>query len=269
MLQSISEIVPGNGNDKEQVAGLVILLAEDSPVNMVLTKMLVEKLLPGATIHEAINGDQALEKALATRPDVILMDVQMGKTDGLEATRAIREKIVDKEIPIIAVTGGYEETDKEICLEAGMNDFISKPISEETLHNIFKKWIKNMDSFRANDHIDMDALHVSSGNDEEFERELLELAIRCIEDSIAKFKQQTINKDLAGIRANGHKLRGTTSAVGLFAMNKLAERMDKMEEIDQQMIIELGTKLERELALVRQIPILRLRGTNSTGNYVT
>jgi CheY-like chemotaxis protein/HPt (histidine-containing phosphotransfer) domain-containing protein len=251
--QSILEAACGDVNDQKQMTGLIILLAEDSPVSMVLAKMLAEKLLPSATIHEAVNGEQAVEKAIATRPDIILMDVQMGKTDGLQATKAIREKITDKEIPIIAVTGGYEETDREMCLEAGMNDFISKPIGEDTLRGILKKWIGDKDSFQSYEHINMDVLHASGGNDEEFERELMELAIRSIEDSITKFKQQAIDRDLGGIRANGHKLKGTASAVGLFAMSKLAEKMDKMEEIKEQLITELRSSLEGELLLVRRI----------------
>ena len=120
-----------------------ILIVEDNKINMLLAKTLVKQILPNSTIFEAINGKEGVEKFNIHLPDLILMDVQMPIMNGYEATEAIRNSTKGKHIPIIAFTAGAIVGEKEKCLEAGMNDYISKPIVKEVLEKTISKWINN------------------------------------------------------------------------------------------------------------------------------
>jgi CheY-like chemotaxis protein len=116
-----------------------LLLAEDNLVNQKLATMMLEKA--GYTVEVVDNGKIALDTYFA-RPDqfdLVLMDVQMPEMDGLEATRRIRAR--DREIPIIAMTANVMKGDREICLDAGMNDYISKPIKRDAIFQILEKWL--------------------------------------------------------------------------------------------------------------------------------
>ncbi|MFO7601426.1 MAG: response regulator [Candidatus Desulfacyla sp.] len=117
-----------------------ILLAEDNPVNQKLAKLMLTKA--GYQVETAGNGKEAVEKYTASPKDfdLIFMDVQMPEMDGLEATRAIRQKGFDA-IPIVAMTAHAMKGDREICLEAGMNDYITKPIKREVVLDAIEKWL--------------------------------------------------------------------------------------------------------------------------------
>ncbi|MCZ4317491.1 response regulator [Aequorivita viscosa] len=120
---------------------LKILIAEDNEVNMHLTKLFLQNLIPDAYIVEATNGEEAVEKYIQECPDLVLMDVQMPSMNGLEATRKIRESEVHVEAPIIALTAGSLPGEKEKCIQAGMNDFLTKPLLKRTLGNMLSKWL--------------------------------------------------------------------------------------------------------------------------------
>ncbi|CAF3564184.1 unnamed protein product [Rotaria socialis] len=120
-----------------------ILIIEDNKINMLLAKTLVKQIIPNVTIIEAENGQIGIDKFNILHPDLILMDVQMPIMNGYEATKEIRKTKKGKHIPIIALTAGTIIGEKEKCLDAGMNDYTSKPIIREVLENILSKWIKN------------------------------------------------------------------------------------------------------------------------------
>ncbi|MBF0333242.1 MAG: response regulator, partial [Alphaproteobacteria bacterium] len=118
---------------------LDILLAEDNPVNQrVATGMLRKR---GHAVTVAENGRAALDLVSQRRFDVVLMDVQMPEMDGLQATRAIRALPgPESRVPIIAVTAAASEADAVACLEAGMNDFVSKPFNTDRLLTVIAQW---------------------------------------------------------------------------------------------------------------------------------
>jgi len=124
--------------------GTHILLVEDNPVNkMVATKILT---LYDCQVTHAWNGKEAVELRSKQKFDLILMDCQMPEMDGFEATRAIRElEARNKDIatPIIALTANALKGDRKKCLQAGMDDFISKPIRKEVLASVMLKWLPN------------------------------------------------------------------------------------------------------------------------------
>ena len=120
-----------------------ILLAEDNAVNQKLATRLLTKA--GYRVEVANNGKEVLDIFLKSpeKYDVILMDIQMPELNGLDTTKTLREKGFDQ-IPIIAMTANTQESDRKICLESGMNDYISKPIRREIVFQVLKKWVFEM-----------------------------------------------------------------------------------------------------------------------------
>jgi two-component system sensor histidine kinase/response regulator len=119
-----------------------ILLAEDNPVNQKLAKMVLTKA--GYQVKVANNGWEAVETYTRAPEafDLIFMDVQMPQMDGMKATKAIRDKGF-KTVPIVAMTAHAMKGDREKCLEAGMNDYIPKPVKRELVFEMLEKWVFN------------------------------------------------------------------------------------------------------------------------------
>jgi CheY-like chemotaxis protein len=134
------EIVTQYSVREEMKHSMRILLAEDNPVNQKLANIMLTKA--GYKVEVANNGREAFEKYTAAPEDfdLIFMDIQMPEMDGLEATKAIREKGFDT-IPIVAMTAHALKGDKEKCLDVGMNDYISKPIKRELVFEVLEKWV--------------------------------------------------------------------------------------------------------------------------------
>ena len=120
--------------------GASVLVAEDEPVNMLLISEVLSKM--GFTVIRAGNGKEVLELLKIHQPKIIFMDVNMPEMDGLEATAIIRaQSRPQSNIPIIALTAGAMKEDRERCLRAGMNSFVSKPFRLEELEGVVKKYL--------------------------------------------------------------------------------------------------------------------------------
>jgi CheY-like chemotaxis protein len=125
----------------EKLPPLRILVAEDNLVNRMTAVRMLEKL--GLEALEAEDGEQALKVLAEKKPDLILMDIQMPKMDGIEATRAIRRGGVPgtpSDIPIVALTAHAMAGDREKFLEAGMDDYLSKPVDMDTLAEVIRRY---------------------------------------------------------------------------------------------------------------------------------
>ncbi len=119
-----------------------ILLVEDNPVNQIVAQGLLTNL--GHRTSVAANGIEAIQSLEQFSFDLVFMDVQMPEMDGIEATKIIRDpssQVTNHKIPIIAMTAHAMQGDREICLQSGMDDYISKPISITKLQEIIKKWL--------------------------------------------------------------------------------------------------------------------------------
>ncbi|OPY49263.1 MAG: hybrid sensory histidine kinase BarA [Methanosaeta sp. PtaU1.Bin112] len=119
-----------------------ILVAEDNPVNQMVAQAMINKL--GYQADIVANGLETISALRMIPYDLVLMDCRMPEMDGFEATRLIRKeesKVLDHDIPIIAMTASAMSGDREICLHAGMNDFISKPVRKETLEQMIAAWL--------------------------------------------------------------------------------------------------------------------------------
>ncbi len=120
-----------------------ILLAEDNPVNLRVAQLLLERL--GCGVAVAADGEEAVREALHTAYDLVLMDCQMPRMDGLEATRRIRERERGRRTPIVALTANAVPEDRERCLAAEMDGFLSKPLTIRDLEDVLNRWVRRSD----------------------------------------------------------------------------------------------------------------------------
>jgi CheY-like chemotaxis protein/HPt (histidine-containing phosphotransfer) domain-containing protein len=128
---------------EQKKSGLRLLLAEDNSINQKLAVTILQKA--GYSVDTVDNGADAVTKARVNQYNAILMDVQMPGTDGFEATQQIREweKDHNLHIPIIAMTAHAMQGDRERCLEAGMDDYVTKPLQPRVLFSALNRWIQS------------------------------------------------------------------------------------------------------------------------------
>jgi PAS domain S-box-containing protein len=139
--QKKAELVTRHSISEKVRQGLRVLLAEDNPINQKLAVILLQKA--GYSVDFVENGLQAVEQVKKGVYCMVLMDVQMPEMDGYDATREIRKLEGDvRHIPIIAMTAGAMKGDRELCLAAGMDDYISKPLKPELLFATMKQWLE-------------------------------------------------------------------------------------------------------------------------------
>jgi CheY-like chemotaxis protein/anti-sigma regulatory factor (Ser/Thr protein kinase) len=135
--------------DDERIAeasapGARVLLAEDNPINALLARTLLQR--EGAHVDRAGSGEEAVAALAAARYDLVLMDVRMPGMSGVEAVRAIRARGVTT--PIVALTADAFEDDRRACLAAGMDDFLTKPLTETALRAVLARWVGWTDAAR-------------------------------------------------------------------------------------------------------------------------
>ncbi len=140
--EAIEEAGPGGSEEIANVTeGFRVLLAEDNPVNQRLARAMLER--QGVTVVVANNGKEAIEKRFEEDFDLVLMDVQMPEMGGLEATREIREqeKALGVRVPILALTANALVGDRDMCIDAGMDDYLTKPIRPEALFATIRRLV--------------------------------------------------------------------------------------------------------------------------------
>jgi len=222
--------------------GLRILLAEDNALNRELTVSILSKR--GHVVTTAINGRLALEALESRRFDVILMDMQMPEMDGIETSAAIRaqERLTGEHIPIVALTAHAMQGDRERCLAAGMDGYVSKPMKAEEPIRMTEKLAANsgpidtseqparpaFDHKRALERVDGDVALLAN------------LAQVFLEESprmIGAVQAAVQNKDAAGIERAAHSLRGSVS---MFAAKDAVEATSKLEIIGREARVEVA-----------------------------
>ncbi|MFP5080837.1 PAS domain S-box protein [Pedobacter sp. JCM 36344] len=225
-----------------------ILIAEDNAINMLLAKTIIRRIAPNAVIYEAKNGLEALEYCRMKKPDLILMDVQMPEMNGYEATLSIRQLEPPVIAPIIALTAGNVKSEKEKCIEAGMDDFLLKPIIESTLALAFEKWLHFYDVKQAAHlHFDKDQVVANIGEDEDLLKQVLQLTRNELIDSEHEIERASAAGDLGSLNAVGHKLYGTAITSGLKLLAVAANEMASLEAFDQEQVEGIREKINTEI----------------------
>ncbi|QMW04457.1 PAS domain S-box protein [Spirosoma foliorum] len=238
-----------------------LLLVEDNKINQLLAKTFVNKLIPNAQIIEAINGQEAVDNYIEHQPDLILMDIQMPVMNGYEATQRIRALEQDRHIPIIALTAGTVKGEREKCLAAGMDDFITKPIVEKSMASLFQKWLEtqSIDTPEAIDvddpdaHFDPQLLKTISGEDLDLLEKLMEAAEDELTSSLANLLRQVEIRNLAGLKSAGHKMNGTALSAGMPSLAQLAYKLEHLEQFEETQVRTLLERTQSEIKLVTSL----------------
>jgi PAS domain S-box-containing protein len=241
---------------------LRILLAEDNPVNQRVALHILQK-----AEHSVVavgNGREALEALAREEFDVVLMDVQMPKMDGFEATNAIRskEQITGRRVPIIAMTAHAMQGDRERCLEAGMDEYVSKPVRAAELLRIIQKFAPQSGAAAVQvapvataEPAVFDrptALERVNGEDELLD-EVIELFLVDAPNRLAELRTSLEQGDPKRLQMAAHSLKGAAGYVGA---DRTAAQALKLEELGRggelSLALEEFKQLEREIAEFKQ-----------------
>ncbi|MBS0375720.1 MAG: response regulator [Proteobacteria bacterium] len=240
-LAGLAAAAPTAQSDSAPVAsgsGLRVLLVEDNAVNRRVAEHQLRKL--GCLVSVACNGIEAVEAALAGGVDLVLMDCQMPLLDGFDATRQIRQREpAGQRLPIIALTANALAGDRDSCLAAGMDDYLSKPLEPAALAASLARWappgMRALTPAPASAAgaepadaapVDLAALAVLTEGDAGFERELIEVFIASGDSALAALVAALAGGDLGELRRQAHALKGASANL---RARPLAARAEELE----------------------------------------
>ena len=236
----VSASVVSQDSASKPAPGLRILLAEDNAVNRQFATRLLEKR--GHTVIAVNDGRQALEALEREDFNLVLMDVQMPEMDGLEATRMIRkkEKSTGVHIPVIAVTAHVMKGDCDRCLEAGADDYVSKPIQAEQLNAAIGRHCGAPKPSEESPSKPADASPIASLDPDELlehvqgDRELLADIIRLFRAEAGPLlrivREAAEDRDAAAISRASHTLKGSIGNFGSGPAYQAAKKMDELAQ---------------------------------------
>lgn len=230
--------------------GMNILLVEDNRINQMVAIEIL--LLEGIHVDLASNGLEAIDMVREHTFDAVLMDVQMPEMDGIEATRFIRHDLGFKpeDLPVIAMTAHVLQDDKRRCLEAGMNDFISKPIDRHTVYNVLCKFYHSDHVTGLESEINHGALSDSSGIPEPLPGldisdgiqrlgcdvglyiDIVSSFIAYLQKNIEQLKHFADIKDLSGIKVEAHSIRGSAANISAYRLEKAAKKFENLTDLE-------------------------------------
>ena len=234
----------------EQRKKYKILLAEDNLINQ---KVAVRTLTSfGYQVDAVLNGEQAVSEHKSKNYDLILMDIQMPEVDGYTATKIIRKLDAPlNSVPIIALTAHALTGDKEKCLVAGMNDYISKPVVAKEIVQIIDKYLGINENKpqgdkevidKASDLFDFNRLNQVSLGDKEFEKDLLGDYFKDAEIKLETLKEYISQRNLRKIQELAHTLKGSSYSVGAKAIGdealgiEISAKSNDIESVEERMI---------------------------------
>ncbi|MFH0823866.1 MAG: response regulator [Pseudomonadota bacterium] len=216
-----------------------ILLVEDNTINRQVAQGLLNKL--GLSADTAGDGTEALEALGVTPYDLVLMDVQMSKMDGIEATREIRSPrsaVLNHEVPVVAITAHAMSGDRERCLQAGMNDYIAKPISLNALADALERLLPGLNLHRTQETTaevnaclervwDKDAMFERVMGDQELAKSIVELFLDDAPQQIKGLREYLQNGDAVNAARRAHDIKGSSATIGGECLRQAALEVEK------------------------------------------
>ncbi len=221
------------------------LVAEDNIVNQEVARRMLEKL--GCTVEVVANGKEAVKALQNASYDIIFMDCQMPEMDGFEATFYIRGFDRGHRIPIVAMTAHAIQGDREKCLAAGMDDYISKPVNPERLNEIVDRWInqrlqnagrpaegerdqnerEQAGSAGARAAINLVQLRQMFGGDDDLVRKLLQLYISSTLSLLAGVQEALDMRNSESLARFAHSIKGASSNIAADEMTRLSVQLQE------------------------------------------
>jgi CheY-like chemotaxis protein/HPt (histidine-containing phosphotransfer) domain-containing protein len=245
-----------------------ILLAEDNITNQLVARGFLKKL--GLNADVVSNGAEAVKALESTAYDLVLMDVQMPVMDGIEATRQIRSTktaIPNHRIPIIAMTAHALQGDREWCLQAGMNDYLSKPLSPQGLAQVLARWLPKTNAepgmlTGANTPprpsssplvFDRPAMLSRMMDDENLAQVVIAAFLDDTPRQLEKLRRYLDAADAPGAERQAHLLKGSAANVGGEALRAVAFEMEKAGKTGDLAFIAAHMKdLDRQFLALKQ-----------------
>jgi two-component system sensor histidine kinase/response regulator len=238
-----------------------VLVAEDNAVNQKVAERILEKL--GYRADAVADGEEAV-KALKSIPyDLVLMDVQMPRMNGFVATRVIRDpesSVLRHDIPIIAMTAHALKGDRDLCLEAGMDDYVSKPVNAQVLSDVLEKHLGKHGSARVpaperiredSDPVDIERIHELTEGDRDFEQELIESFLLDTRQRLADLEEALRKRNGEEVKRQTHTIKGSSANAGARGMQEIARRMEMVDSVEAPgMALELLDDLKSEFRRV-------------------
>ncbi|MBF0474607.1 MAG: response regulator [Deltaproteobacteria bacterium] len=242
---------------------LKILFVEDNYINRKVGSKLLARL--GHTVEIAVDGHEAVEKIFLQKYDLVLMDLQMPVMDGLEATRVIREKEKQsgRYIPIIAMTASVMKSDRELCLAAGMDDYIGKPFDLGELTATINKFSRMSDSEIVIDNIqktsqprdkviDIDDVTARSLGDLALVREFVVIFLDGCDKDLDSIKQAVHLGDPEKLEFCAHRFKSALGDVAAYRAVDLNAGLEKMARAGKlAKVEETYMELEEEVGRVK------------------
>jgi CheY-like chemotaxis protein/HPt (histidine-containing phosphotransfer) domain-containing protein len=245
-----------------------ILLVEDNITNQKVALNILKRF--GYNADAASNGKEAV-KALEMIPyDIVLMDCQMPEMDGYEATGEIRNpesKVLDHNVPVIALTAHAMKGDREKCLEAGMDDYLCKPVNPQELCDILEKWITKQDYSLQDEKtvseikpvqniFDKASLIDRLMGDEELANEVLGGFLEDVRRMLTALKEALDNGDAYSVQHQAHNLNGASATVGAVALQEMAHHIEVAGETgDLDKAGSFVTKINEQLEILSKLAL--------------